>query len=94
MLTSLIELNLDYTEVTDKGIAALSGLNKLESLSLDSTHVTDKSASIVRGLGALTSINLYHTLVTDKGLEQVRSALPKCHIIFDAESSLPNRRRS
>ena len=75
-------------------MAALSGLNKLESLSLDSTQVTDKSASVVRGFRGLTSLNLYLTLVTDKGLEQVRSALPHCHVIFDAESSLPNRRRS
>ncbi len=93
-MTALAELKLDYTEVTDKGLAALSAARKLQALSLDSTYVTDKSMPLVRSFQGLTDLNLYHTLVTDKGFAEVHSALPQCRIIWDPESSLPNRRRS
>src|SRR5262245_21892683 len=42
----------------------------------------------------LRFLNLYHTMVTEKGYEQLKVALPACQIIFDRDSSLPNRRKS
>ena len=44
-----MDLNLDYTDVSDKGLEALGGLTKLQRLSLDSTNVTD--ASVRNGWG-------------------------------------------
>jgi len=64
------------------------------SLSLDSTHVTDKSARQLGQWAKLKSLNLYHTLVTQKGYSELKSALHDCQIIWDPDSSLPNRRRS
>ena len=40
----------------------------------------------------LKKLNLYHTLVTEKGLQELRTALPDCRIVFDRDSALPNRR--
>jgi len=42
----------------------------------------------------LRSLSLYHTLVSEKGYEQLKAALPDCRIVFDRDSSLPNRRKS
>jgi hypothetical protein len=44
--------------------------------------------------GSLTVLNLYHTLVTQKGYDSLRTALPACRIVWDRDSSLPNRRGS
>ena len=40
----------------------------------------------------LKSLNLYHTLVTEKAMQELKSALPSCEIVFDRDSALPNRR--
>ena len=89
-----MDLNLDYTEVGDKGLEELAGLTKLQRLSLDSTNVTDASARWLEGFRQLRKLNLYHTFVTEEGYQQVREAVPRCEIIFDPKSSDPKRRRS
>ena len=93
-MTELARLVLDYTEIGDKGLTQIGNLKALATLSLDSTHVTDSSIDVMKRFSRLGRLNLYHTLVTDKGFGQLRQALPDCHVVFDAESSLPNRRRS
>ena len=89
-----MDLNLDYTDVGDKGLEALGGLTNLQRLSLDSTNVTDASVGRLEGFRQLRKLNLYHTFVTEKGYRQVREAVPRCEIIFDPRSSDPKRRRS
>jgi len=42
----------------------------------------------------LRLLNLYHTLVTEAGHASLKKALPDCKIVWDRESSLPNRRGS
>jgi hypothetical protein len=37
---------------------------------------------------------LYHTTVSDKGHDALKQSLPNCQVIYDSESSLPNRRKS
>ena len=64
----------------------------MRELSLDSTGVTDKGAPVLKSMAGLKSLNLYHTLVTEKGLQELKSALPTCEIVFDRDSALPNRR--
>ena len=56
--------------------------------------VTLLSAPQLGQWAKLKSLNLYHTLVTQKGYAELKSALHDCNIIWDADSSLPNRRRS
>ena len=82
----------------EKGLAALEIvlqiLRQLTELSLESTHITDKSLALLRGFPNLRELNLYHTLIGSQAEAQLKSALPQCHIVWEADSSLPNRRRS
>jgi Leucine-rich repeat (LRR) protein len=89
-----VDLNLDYTDVGDKGLEALGGLTNLRRLSLDSTSITDASIRRLKEFQQLRKLNLYHTFITEKGHRQVREAVPQCEIIFDPKSSDPKRRRS
>jgi hypothetical protein len=93
-MKSLTSLNLDYTGVTDTGLAHLATLENLSELRMDGGAVTDASVLHLAGLRKLRVLNLYHTLVTEKGLETLKTALPGCHIIWDRDSSLPTRRGS
>lgn len=94
-ITALKHLNLDYTTVSDKGLAILQhSLPQLTELRMDSSGLTDASVEILGAMPQLRILNLYHTLVTEKGFENLKKMLPQCRIIFDRESSLPNRRRS
>src|SRR5690606_5596975 len=43
-------------------------------------------------LAALRSLNLYHTLIRDEGVAELSGRLPDCRIIWDRDSTLPNRR--
>ncbi len=56
--------------------------------------MTDKSVAVLRGLPQLKKLNMYHTFLTAGGQSELKSALPGCEIIWDQESSRPNRRRS
>ena len=72
----------------------LGAVTKIEEQSLYSTHITDTAVPELLKLTKLRVLNLYHTHVTAKGREAIAKALPACKIIWDAASSLPNRRRS
>ena len=84
-----MDLNLDYTDVSDKGLEALVGLTKLQRLSLDSTNVTDASIRWIQGFRQLRKLNLYHTFITEKGQRQVREAAPavRDHLRSEIERS-------
>ncbi|HUQ90614.1 MAG TPA: hypothetical protein VM120_02960 [Bryobacteraceae bacterium] len=92
-LSSLRSLSLDYGELYDASMEILAALD-LEELSLDNTHITDQAVARLKEFRHLKKLNLYHTLITGKGYQELQTALPNCKIVFDAASSLPNRRRS
>jgi hypothetical protein len=91
-LTGLKRLNLDYTKVSEKGLAGITP--GLVYLRLDSATISDASIDALRAKGELRYLNLYHTLVTEKGYEALKAALPKCEIVFDRDSAQPTRRGS
>jgi N-acyl-D-aspartate/D-glutamate deacylase/Leucine-rich repeat (LRR) protein len=94
-LVNLRRINLDYTNVSDKAVALLAdALPYLESLRLDSAGITDAAVESFTRMKSLKELNLYHTLVTQAAYERIQAALPECTIVYDRESSLPNRRRS
>jgi Leucine-rich repeat (LRR) protein len=93
-LTDLRSLSLDYGEITDAGLRHLAQLKRLTDLSLDSTHITDESIASLELFPNLKTVNLYHTLITSQGHTRLKTTLPGAKIIWDPESSLPNRRRS
>jgi hypothetical protein len=67
-LTSLEELLLYGTPVSDVGLAHLSGLSRLEHLSLFGTQVTDVGVANLSGLTNLERLSLFGTQVTDAGV--------------------------
>jgi hypothetical protein len=80
--------------VDDKGLALLKGLPELRELSLDSSNVGDGAVEALQSMPQLEVLNLYHTLITESGVQQIKSALPNCRIIWDQNSALPNRRKT
>ena len=88
-------LNINYTTVSDTGLLALrKGLPELTEFSADSAGFTDAAVETLSAMTGLKTLNLYHTLVTYKGFTALKAALPKCQIVYDRDSSLPNRRHS
>src|SRR5436190_1673444 len=71
-LTSLTELNLAGTKITDAGFAALADLTNLTRLHLELTTVTDAGLAHLKKLANLNYLNLYGTAVTDAGLENLK----------------------
>ena len=67
-LTTLEELGLLRTSVTDAGLAHLSGLRNLKLLNLGVTGVTDAGLVHLRGLTNLKQLYLNKTGVTNAGL--------------------------
>jgi hypothetical protein len=61
-------VTLSGTEVTDAGLAHLSGLPALETLDLSGTQVADAGLAHLTGLPSLQSLNLYGTEVAAAGL--------------------------
>ena len=94
MSCNLTKLNLDYTPVTDAGLAKLAPLQHLEELRLDGAGVTDAGVESLKGFTGMKLLNLYHTLVTEPGYKKLKEALPGCNIIWDRDSGLPTRRGS
>ncbi len=92
--TALESLDLNYTGVSDQGVAELAALKNLRTLGLDSTFVTDKSSATLLEFKKLQELNLYHTVVTGKAHDQLKSGLAGCRITWDEKSAMPNRRRS
>ena len=66
----------------------------LVELRLDSAAVTDAGAEQLKSISTLKFLNLYHTLVTETGYHDLSASLPGCKIVWDRDSSLPNRRGS
>jgi hypothetical protein len=63
-------------EVTDAGLAHVSGLINLSYLGLSNTQVTDAGLVHLKGLTKLESMNLESTRVTDAGVRELKRALP------------------
>ena len=89
----LRRLNLDYTGLSDKGLAALQ-LPELEELRLDTADLTDAAVETLAKFPKLRSVNLYHTLITEAGYNKLKAAKPQLEVVFDRESSIPRRRKS
>jgi hypothetical protein len=92
LLKNLKMLKLDYTSVDDKGVESLKKLSQLEELSMDTTGITDEGAKLLATMKSLKRLNIYHTFVTEKAMKELQAALPDCNIVYDRDSSQPNRR--
>ncbi|MBI3470411.1 MAG: hypothetical protein HY013_03535 [Candidatus Solibacter usitatus] len=71
-VTSLVQLEIHETSVTDAGIAHLAGLTNLEVLWLG-PWVTDLSLEVVAGLPRLRHLDLCARGITDSGIAHLTS---------------------
>ena len=69
--TSIIEVNLNRTQVTDSGLKKLVGLKQLQTLQLGRTRVTDAGLKEMSALKQLQTLYLGSTKVTDAGLKEL-----------------------
>lgn len=72
LLSSVEDLRLYDTQVTDAGLGYLRGLTNLERLILCNTHVTDAGLVHLRKLTKLKDLSLVRTGVTDAGIEHLK----------------------
>jgi hypothetical protein len=75
-LKNLKTLSLDQTQVSD--LSPLAELKKLEVLYLSHTQVSDLSP--LAELKNLEWLYLHNTKVSDEQVQELRQALPNCHI--------------
>ena len=67
-ISSVTDLNLGGTGITDADLAAVGEMRNLTALHLESTPITDAGLAALKGLDKLTWLNLFGTAVTDAGL--------------------------
>ncbi len=72
----LVELNLYYAEqITDEGMAALKGWQKLKRLNLRGTKITDTTLEHLSNVTTLEALDIGFAQITDVGLDRL-TALP------------------
>ncbi len=74
-LIGLTQLEFENTIVTDKGLSALSGMEKLEYLTI-SCLATDEGLQSLQGLKSLRNLQIASPYVTDAGLAALTEAMP------------------
>jgi hypothetical protein len=80
-LQDLARLRLDNNKFTDKGIAALATLKKLEYLNIyGNPAVTDASIATLAQMPALREVSLWGTSVSQGGVRELRQERPELRI--------------
>ena len=78
---SLKILSLTGNQITDAGIAAISGMQPLEELHLrDNAGIGDRCITRLLRLKNLKNVDLQNTSVTGAGAQKLKKAVPDCTI--------------
>ncbi len=85
--TNIVELEIGFSEVTDKGLVAVADMPNLEKLYLQKTSITDDGLTHLANLPRLRYLNLYGTKVTDDALEHL-VGLPRLKSLFVWETQI------
>ncbi len=81
-LTLLEALDIsDNPQVTDKGMAAVKTLERLQTLHLGKTGLTDKGLMELKGLDGLRSLNVVGTKVTGDAAEKFADEMPNLRTV-------------
>jgi len=85
--TELTRLRLSHNELTDRTVAKLAGLKKLERLNLYSNPgITDASVDVLASLPDLKRLDVWNTGVTEKGMARLRELRPDLELQGEASS--------
>lgn len=79
-LEQLETLGLDHTNVTDDQLAELAPLQNLRILWLSKTDVSDQGLKHLHELKNLQVVYLHGSQVSSEGADELRRALPQCHV--------------
>ena len=79
-LEQLETLGLDHTNVTDDQLVDLASLTNLRILWLSKTDITDQGLRHLHELKNLQVIYLHGSQVSSEGADELRRALPQCHV--------------
>lgn len=79
-LETATSLQLQYTKVTDAGLARLPEMNQLNYIDLYQTAITDEGLLHLYKFKALTRIDLNYTKVTAEGVAKLKAALPAARV--------------
>ena len=93
-LENLQKLDINFTDITGKGLNELKPLKHLESLALSGTKTTYADLrSQIGGFKNLKTLALWETELTDNEIQQLKKANPKIQFIagFDGDKSEPIR---
>lgn len=70
----IVELNLYYAEqITDEGVAAVKGWQKLKRLNLRGTKITDTTLEHLSNVMTLEALDVGYAQITDVGLDRLTS---------------------
>jgi uncharacterized membrane protein len=87
--TQLTRLRLSHNELTDRTVASLRGLTRLERLKLYANPgITDASVDVLAALPALQRVDLWQTSITDAGLARLRELRPQLELQGEASTPL------
>ena len=81
LLTSLKELGLAETGISDSGLSHLKGLVDLRFLDLSRNQVSDAGVRQLNALKSLTHIKLNETQVTPLGIDELHKSRPDTKVI-------------
>ena len=84
---NIVELEIGFSDITDRGLAAVANMPNLEKLYLQKTSITDEGIQHLESLIRLRYLNLYGTQVTDDALDALVD-LPRLKSLFVWETQI------
>ena len=86
---ALDSLILIGNDLTDAGLAAISGLTGLRRIEITSSKVTDAGLAALKGMSGLRELHLYGLSLTDEGLAALED-LKTLEVLEIAQSGISN----
>jgi len=85
----LIQLDLDHTNISDKGVVALENLKYLESLNLYGTQVSDAAILSLAKIKSLKRVFLWQSKFTEAGVAKLKKMKPGLTVDFGFKGKWP-----
>lgn len=82
-LHSVVDLDLNGSNITDDDLVVLQALTNLRHLDLSHTEVTDAGLLHLQTLSTLRWLVLSGSRVTDEGVDRLREAIPNLQLLDD-----------